>query len=139
MAKHDTYNMNKNWIDDLSHFDYLKNLESTKENMPVGFFIKIGKLFLGLPWIDRTIPQRIPCSYEKIHFWLLESLGYTIACFTGCGIVRPSFLHWWKIYYRQTHVCSFSPCDVSQVFGSFSHVQKNRTHYHHDKRNGKTV
>lgn len=49
LAKHDTYNMNKNWIDDLSHFDYLKNLESTKENMPVGFFIKIGKLFLGLP------------------------------------------------------------------------------------------
>lgn len=49
LAKHDTYNMNKNWIDDLSHFDYLKNLESTKENMPVGFFIKISKLFLGLP------------------------------------------------------------------------------------------
>lgn len=107
----------------------------------MGFFVYYQNTltFLGLPSIEKPISQKILFSYEKILFRLLESVGYTVSCFTDCGIVRPSFLRWWDVYYRQTHVCSLSTCDVSEVLGSFSHVQKNRTYYHHDNRNGKTL
>lgn len=100
-------------------------------------FVMIFEYYLGLSRSTWSFTQELLFPDEEIPVWLLESSGSAVIRFTPIGVICTSFLHWWKFYHRQTHVCPISPGHVSTILGSVFNPSNTGTYTHYDQGDGK--